>query len=108
MLIVVRRSFARIACVYTVGRVCCTSLIAILMIANCQAENILLIAYSFSCDPFDRKLWKNSQFAIKESRNQNPTYGIRSSVRMRMHLYPREFAFVYMQKGKRSFLRAYA
>ena len=27
---------------------------------------------------------------------------------MRMHLYPREFAFVYKQKRKRSFLRAYA
>ena len=27
---------------------------------------------------------------------------------MRMHLYPREFAFVYTQKCKRSFLRAYA
>ena len=26
---------------------------------------------------------------------------------MRMHLYPREFAFVYTQKRKRSFLRAY-
>ena len=63
------------------------------MIANCQAGNILFIAHSFSCDSFDCKLWKNSQFAIKESRNQNPTYGIRSSVRtcahtciyMRMH-----------------------
>ena len=27
---------------------------------------------------------------------------------MRMHLYPREFAFVYTQKRKRSFLRAFA
>ena len=27
---------------------------------------------------------------------------------MRMHLYPHEFAFVYTQKCKRSFLRAYA
>ena len=27
---------------------------------------------------------------------------------MRMHLYPREFVFVYTQKRKRSFLRAYA
>ena len=27
---------------------------------------------------------------------------------MRMHLYPREFAFVYTQKRKRSFLHAYA
>ena len=27
---------------------------------------------------------------------------------MRMHLYPREFAFVYMHKRKRSFLRAFA
>ena len=27
---------------------------------------------------------------------------------MRMHLYPREFAFVYMHKCKRSFLRAFA
>ena len=27
---------------------------------------------------------------------------------MRMHLYPREFAFVYTQKCKCSFLRAYA
>ena len=27
---------------------------------------------------------------------------------MRMHLYLREFAFVYTQKRKRSFLRAYA
>ena len=57
------------------------------MIANCQAGNILLIAYSFSCDSFDCDLWKNSQFAIKESRNQNPTYGIRSSVRTRVHIY---------------------
>ena len=27
---------------------------------------------------------------------------------MRMHLYPREFAFVYTQKWKCSFLRAFA
>ena len=65
----------------------CTSQITILMIANCQVGNILLIAYSFSCDSFDCELWKNSQFAIKESRNQNPTYGIRSSVRTRAHIY---------------------
>ena len=57
------------------------------MIANCQAGNILLIAHSFSCDSFDCELWKNSQFAMKESRNQNPTYGIRSSVRMCAHIY---------------------
>ena len=39
----------------------------ILMIANCQAGNIilLLIEYSLSCDSFDCELWKNSQFAIK-------------------------------------------
>ena len=39
-------------------------------------------------------------------------YNIRSSVRthahMCMHLYPCEFAFVYMHKCKRSFLRAFA
>ena len=32
----------------------------------------------------------------------------RAYLYMRMHLYPREFAFVYTQKCKRSFLRAYA
>ena len=57
------------------------------MIANCQAGNILLIAYSFSCDSFDCELWKNLQFAIKEYRNQNPTYGIRSTVRTCAHIY---------------------
>ena len=33
---------------------------------------------------------------------------VRTYIYMRMHLYPREFAFVYTQKHKRSFLRAYA
>ena len=32
----------------------------------------------------------------------------RAYIYMRMHLYPREFAFVYTQKCKRSFLHAYA
>ena len=32
----------------------------------------------------------------------------RACIYMRIHLYPREFAFVYTQKRKRSFLRAYA
>ena len=36
----------------------------------------LFIAYIFSCDSFDCVLCKNSQFAIKKSRIQNPTYGI--------------------------------
>ena len=47
------------------------------MIVNCQAGNILLIAYSFSCDSFDCELWKTRNSQSKESRNQNPTYGIR-------------------------------
>ena len=42
------------------------------MIANCQAGNILLIAYSFSCDSFDCELWKNSQFAIKRISQSKP------------------------------------
>ena len=33
---------------------------------------------------------------------------VRACIYMRMHLYPREFAFVYTQKRKRSFLRAFA
>ena len=42
------------------------------MIANCQASNILLIAYYFSCDSFDCELWKNSQFAIKRISQSKP------------------------------------
>ena len=49
-----------------------TSEIAILMIANCQAGNILLIEYSFSCDSFYCELWKNSQFAIKRISQSKP------------------------------------
>ena len=52
-------------CVVKRLRMALKSQIAILMIANCQAGNILLIEYYFSCDSFDCKLWKNSQFAIK-------------------------------------------
>ena len=33
---------------------------------------------------------------------------VRTLIYIRMHLYPREFAFVYMHKRKRSFLRAFA
>ena len=33
---------------------------------------------------------------------------VRARIYMRMHLYPREFAFVYTQKRKCNFLRAYA
>ena len=33
---------------------------------------------------------------------------VRARIYMRMHLYPREFVFVYTHKCKRSFLRAYA
>ena len=80
------------------------------MIANCQAGNILLIAYSFSCDSFDCELWrKNLQFAIKESHNQNPTYGIRSYyTQKRKRSLTYGIRSYYTQKRKRSFLRAYA
>ena len=60
------------------------------MIANCQAGNILLIEYSFSCDSFDCELWKNSQFAIKRISQSKPDlrYPSQSSIFSR-YIYSR-------------------
>ena len=37
---------------------------------------IIFIVYSYTCDSFDCKLWKNSHFTIKSSQSKPNLYGI--------------------------------
>ena len=48
---------------------------------------IVFIAYSFTCDSFDRKLWKNSHSLSKESHNQNPAYSSWKAAAMLIHVF---------------------
>ena len=50
---------------------------------------ILLIAYSFSCDSFDRELWKNSQFAIKRISQSKPDLQYSASSSLAVKVYTR-------------------